>query len=240
MEAHCLVTRLGPTDWFTMHPLVLSVLRAELASASPDRVPRLHLAAAAWYEHEGDVRPALEHLLLADEPRRALRLLAANHASLYDRGNEAAIRDTIAAIPSSVAMDDVEAIIELAWCQFLVDRHSFSETVSHLAWRAEQSGLDEIATSRVILLQSIDATLAGDWGAGAPLARSAQQAFGEHSWRDPIVRFSWNMVAREIALDERWDDASDEVSAIDCTPATCAGTTFMTTLDTSGATPPGT
>src|SRR4051812_11357257 len=32
----------------------------------------------------------------------------------------------------------------------------------------------------------------------------------------------------------------DDVSAIDPTPATCAGTTFITTLDTSGATPPGT
>ena len=32
----------------------------------------------------------------------------------------------------------------------------------------------------------------------------------------------------------------DEVSASDRTPATWAGTTFMTTLDTSGAMPPGT
>jgi hypothetical protein len=31
-----------------------------------------------------------------------------------------------------------------------------------------------------------------------------------------------------------------DVSAIDETPATCAGTTFMTTLDTNGAMPPGT
>ena len=32
----------------------------------------------------------------------------------------------------------------------------------------------------------------------------------------------------------------EEVSAIDSTPATWAGTTFITTLDTSGAMPPGT
>src|SRR6478735_12627772 len=31
-----------------------------------------------------------------------------------------------------------------------------------------------------------------------------------------------------------------EASAIDRTPATCAGTTFISTLDTSGASPPGT
>ena len=32
----------------------------------------------------------------------------------------------------------------------------------------------------------------------------------------------------------------EEVSAIDSTPATWAGTTFITTLETSGAMPPGT
>ena len=37
-----------------------------------------------------------------------------------------------------------------------------------------------------------------------------------------------------------WSFCGDEVSAIEPTPATWAGTTFMTTLETRGATPPGT
>ena len=37
-----------------------------------------------------------------------------------------------------------------------------------------------------------------------------------------------------------WSFCGEEVSAIDGTPATCAGTTFITTEDTSGAMPPGT
>ena len=37
-----------------------------------------------------------------------------------------------------------------------------------------------------------------------------------------------------------WSFCGDDVSAIDSTPATWAGTTFMTTLETSGASPPGT
>jgi LuxR family maltose regulon positive regulatory protein len=33
---------------------------------------------------------------------------------------------------------------------------------------------------------------------------------GEAAWRDPLGRFGWNMVAREIALSERWDEIADE------------------------------
>ena len=37
-----------------------------------------------------------------------------------------------------------------------------------------------------------------------------------------------------------WARCGGLASAIDRTPATCAGTTFITTLETSGARPPGT
>ena len=37
-----------------------------------------------------------------------------------------------------------------------------------------------------------------------------------------------------------WAACGDDVSAMEGTPATWAGTTFITTLETSGATPPGT
>ena len=34
---------------------------------------------------------------------------------------------------------------------------------------------------------------------------------GESCWQDPLGRFAANGIARELALSERWDDASDEV-----------------------------
>src|SRR3954449_2061400 len=37
-----------------------------------------------------------------------------------------------------------------------------------------------------------------------------------------------------------WSRCGGEATAIDSTPAICAGTTFITTLDSSGASPPGT
>jgi DNA-binding CsgD family transcriptional regulator len=34
---------------------------------------------------------------------------------------------------------------------------------------------------------------------------------GETWWRDPLGRFAWNMIAREIALSERWAETCDDV-----------------------------
>jgi LuxR family maltose regulon positive regulatory protein len=61
-----------------------------------------------------------------------------------------------------------------------------------------------------MILESIAATLTGGWVTGGRLARQAITELGEDAWRDRLVRFGWNMVARDIALSERWDDGSDD------------------------------
>ena len=63
----------------------------------------------------------------------------------------------------------------------------------------------------VTMLQSIRATVSGRWSDGGMLARQAMTTMGDGWWRDPLGRFGWNMVAREVALSERWDDAGDDV-----------------------------
>ena len=47
------------------------------------------------------------------------------------------------------------------------------------------------------------------------LARQALAELGDGWWRDPLGRFGWNMLAREVALSERWDELSDEVHELD-------------------------
>jgi LuxR family maltose regulon positive regulatory protein len=214
-EARSIVTGVVPAGWYEVHSLVRTVLKAELASRFPDRLEPLHRRAAQWYERSGDVPAALEHLLLGGEPRAALRLLAAKHADLYDDGDEATIRKTVASIPSTVAMGDVDAIIELAWSQLLTNRHEFAEVVDHLQWRVKEAELEEPVRMRVSMLAAFRATMHGDWASGAALARSVEDSASDQSWRDPLARFSWNMVARDVALDERWDDTADETRELE-------------------------
>ena len=79
-EAHGLfLTRRGVDGWFELHALVRSVLTADLASRSPDRLAELHARAARWFEDADEVVVALDQWLLADRPSDALRLLSASH-----------------------------------------------------------------------------------------------------------------------------------------------------------------
>ena len=207
------VTRLGVEGWFEVHSLVRMVLRTELRDRAPDRLLELHARAAAWYEEAGEVSLALEHWIEGACHRRALRLLAAKHAELYDTGREATILRTIVAIPPHIVAGDLDAMMEFAWCHLLVDRHRFLELVDQLRWWAERSP-EDTPPGRVAMLQSIAATMRGEWVDGGVFARRAMEELGTGWWRDALGRFSWNMVARDVALSERWDDAADEVREI--------------------------
>jgi LuxR family maltose regulon positive regulatory protein len=209
------VARLGTEGWFAVHSLVRSALLAELGRRAPKRLTEQHARAARWFEDAGEVPAALEHWLLADRHREALRLLAIKHAELYDSGREATIQRTIAALPREVATADVESMVEFAWCHMLVDRRSFLELVGQATWWAVRSPLHGASGARLTMLQSIAATVGGDWLEGQALAERAMGDLGDTWWRDPLGRIGWNMVARAWALSECWNDTGDDVREAD-------------------------
>ena len=210
------VTRPGAEGWFVVHPPVRAVLAAEL-SRRAERLATRHARAAQWFEAAGDIPAAIDHLIQAGDARAALHLLAARHGELYDRGLEALVRRTIAAIPAEVAAGDLGARIDYAWCHLLVSRQRFSELVDQLTWSVARSAepVEPPTGARVRILASIAALMNGDWNGGGALAREALDELGDAWWRDPLGRFGWNMVARDVALDERWDELSDELREID-------------------------
>jgi LuxR family maltose regulon positive regulatory protein len=61
------------------------------------------------------------------------------------------------------------------------------------------------------MLRSAAAMVDGRWTEGGVLAGAARDELGEGWWRDPFGRFCWNMITRDIALSERWDDGSDDI-----------------------------
>lgn len=209
------VSRLDPAGWFEVHSLVREVLKAELARRSPLRLAEQHARAAQWFEDAAEVPAALDHWILAGRPRDALRLLADKNAVLYDSGREETIARTISGIPLSVATADFATMLEFAWCHVLVSRHRFLETVEQLTeWARQSTGLDATLLARLTMLQSMAAPIDGDWVEGGRLAGRAMLELGEAWWLDPLGRFGWNVIARDIALSERWDDSGAEVQKV--------------------------
>ena len=197
------------TRWFAMRS------SANYRGGRPTSGRSNILGAAQWFEGEGEVAFALEHYLLAGQPRSALRLLAANEALLYDSGRETTIRRAIAAIPDTVVTGDLEPMIDYAWCHLLVNRRRFLELVDEATWWASRSPVDQSLQARLTMLQSVAAQVSCDWAEAGRLARQILLALGDSWWRDPLGRFGWNAVARDVALSERWDETSDEVRETD-------------------------
>jgi LuxR family maltose regulon positive regulatory protein len=211
-ERGLFVTRLDPSGWYRMHSLVRDVLCGELSRRSPGRLAGQHVRAAQWFEETGEVALALEHWLLAGRPRDALRLLSAHATALYDGGREATIGRVLDRIPRDVSVSDVTAMLDYAWCHLLVDRRGFVaavERAGELARRA--SDLSPTSRSRLTMLRAFEATMRGDWVGGRVLASQAMRDLGDDAWLDPLGRFGWNIVARDVALSERWDDAGATV-----------------------------
>jgi LuxR family maltose regulon positive regulatory protein len=214
-ERGLFLTRRGVGGWYDLHALVGSVLTAELASRSPERLAELHAQAAQWFEDAGEVLVALRQWLLADRPRDVLRLLAASHGSLYDIGREASVVRMIGAIPTATAVGELDAMVDYAWCHLLVDRRRFVELVGQLAWWVERTDPTDAVRARGKVLQAIAALVSGRWTESAELSRQVMADLGEVCWRDPLGRFAGNLIAREVACAERWDDGSDDVREIE-------------------------
>ncbi|HEY9293530.1 MAG TPA: LuxR C-terminal-related transcriptional regulator [Microlunatus sp.] len=215
-EAHGqFVNRLSSPGWYTLHELVRELLIAELESRSTEHLRQLHGRAAAWFEAQQQIPVALTHWLQAEQPAEALRLISDQNTALYDSGLESVIVRTLAQVPIRVASRDVASMTRYAWCHLLVDRQRFLILVDQLnRWAQEitdPTDISEVERARIQILASIAATLRGDWDRGGDEARHALAEMGPNWLQDGLSRFGWNMVARQIALSERWDDSLAEV-----------------------------
>lgn len=203
------VTRLGSGDLLEIHDLVRKALLEEAVRRDPGAVLDRHLRAARWFEERrevGDVALALDQWLAAGEPRAALRLLATHVTELYDLGLEETIGTTLGSIPAAVSHVDLDAQIDYAWCELNVDKAKFLDVVREATTVIDHVEHTPATQGRVRMLQSIAATMTGDWSEGGQTALEAIQLIGPASWADTLGRFGWNMVARDLALSESWDD----------------------------------
>ncbi|HEX5946811.1 MAG TPA: LuxR C-terminal-related transcriptional regulator [Acidimicrobiales bacterium] len=205
------VSRLGHSGWFELHALVRRALLDELERNAPERLAERHARAARWFQDSGEIPKALDHWLAAGRTRDALRLLGATHSELYDSGREATVRRTIAAIPIEEATDDLDAMVDYTWSHLLVSRARFVELVEEMIWWADRAEPGAATRARLVMLRSMAATVCGYWDEGGLLARRGMAELGQSWWQDPLGRFGWNMVAREVALSERWDEDDDDV-----------------------------
>lgn len=201
------VTRLDSSGWFEVHGLVRDLLSAESRRRSPHDLRTLHARAARWFESVGDGATALEHWLDAEDPGRALLLLADLAAPLAHAGRGALVARVLDRLPAEVAHADPAAQVRVAWCRLHVDRTGFVEALPAV----DEAAADETTRERLAVLRAAARFADGDWSGAAQAARAAVADAGTRNGLDPVAGHAWSLVAHGLALTECWDDDGPEV-----------------------------
>jgi LuxR family transcriptional regulator, maltose regulon positive regulatory protein len=101
-------------SWFRYHQLFADLLRLELRRLSPEAIPSLHRAAAAWHEQAGDVVEAVRHYQAAGDWAPAARLLIDNYLTLTMDGRGETLHALLGAFPGGAPVGDGNLAAALA------------------------------------------------------------------------------------------------------------------------------
>ncbi|TIC88090.1 hypothetical protein E8D34_07335 [Nocardioides sp. GY 10113] len=200
------LTRLSQPGWYAQHELVRRLVERDLGARDQEACRRMHARAAEWYDEAGEPALAVRHWLRADRPRQALRSVAVNNGTLYDEGRESVVVQAVAQVPSEVVAGDLDAALDYAWAHVVVDRRVLLDTVDRIAELAARRDLDDRTRGRIGFMEAVAALHRGEWAAVPECAEAALAHFGARPWSDTLGRFGWNVLARGVALTERWDD----------------------------------
>lgn len=115
-------------EWYRYHHLFADLLRHRLQRRYAAHIPTLHRHAATWYEHQGLIDEALHHLLLADEPARAARLIEQQGRSLFwTYGQTSILSRWLHQFPPAHLYAHPQLCLLFGWVMYIMGRYDAIE-----------------------------------------------------------------------------------------------------------------
>jgi LuxR family maltose regulon positive regulatory protein len=123
-------------EWYRYHHLFADAMRHRLGQQHHDEVSRHHERAAGWFEQQGFLDEAIEHMLRAGDFERAATLIERAAPALHARGARLTMESWLAALPKKVAQSRPRLAIMYAWMALDDGELAFAE---HCLQTAEQT-----------------------------------------------------------------------------------------------------
>ncbi|MAT45014.1 MAG: hypothetical protein CL609_22000 [Anaerolineaceae bacterium] len=172
--------------WFRYHQLFADLLRARLQSDFPqEAVVALHQRAASWYEQNGFVAEAVNHVLAVRDFESAARLFEQYGSQMMTRGELATFLSWTDALPDEVIVRHPQIIIAKVWALTLAGEYRLVEPILKLAESYTGSKCDTPETCELVgftaAIRAFFAMMAGEDDIALQLAERAEGLLPERS-----------------------------------------------------------
>jgi LuxR family maltose regulon positive regulatory protein len=198
-ESQRILTRLEQTNlflipldnerrWYRYHHLFADLLHSRLRQTHPDLVPILHHRASDWYENEGLITEAVNHMLAASDIEQVTRLVEGNALTMMDHGELSTLAGWLGALPVEAVRARPWLCVAYAWVLAYTGQINAVEPLLQDAERAivrsnpVNGGFDEATetsadfqrlTGHVAATRAYAAAVSGDMPTVEKLAREA-------------------------------------------------------------------
>ncbi|MGW4249191.1 AAA family ATPase [Nocardia sp. NPDC004722] len=114
--------------WFRYHTLFAEFLRDRLIRLHPGLLEELHVTAANWFADHDMLTEAVDHLLAAGEPQRAVDLVVESGERLMEQSRMGTLLGLDAKLPGSLALSNPRLQLQLAWANVALQRSPAAAT----------------------------------------------------------------------------------------------------------------
>lgn len=143
----------GQEPSYRYHSLFANFLQAQLAREHPRELPRLHLAACAWYESAGRPVPAIDHALEGRDFPRALSLLERNAQRFLEQGRMRLLARWLSLIPEAMLGEHPLMQATRVWAVLFTQ--GAAEAMALLAGSAIEASEDPVIRAHVNALRPL-------------------------------------------------------------------------------------
>jgi LuxR family maltose regulon positive regulatory protein len=173
--------------WYRYHALFATALRQRLRHTASEELPALHQRASAWFEREGMTEPAVHHALAAGETERAAALVEHVAEAYWKRGDIAALRALLDALPDAVILARPRLCLFHSWVRLIAGR--FVEGLRRLE-EAEESLRVHPDTGASPTLQ----------GALCAIKAAVARANGDHEGSNALARRTLDLTPEDETI----------------------------------------
>ena len=104
--------------WYRYHQLFANLLQQRCQQQFESELPNLHQRAARWYEENGFLAEAFDHLMSAQALEEAVQHVKKHYSSLFFQGETTLVARWMAIIPEAIVFSDVRLCLVQAWLHY--------------------------------------------------------------------------------------------------------------------------